>query len=126
MKTKILFFLCLLTGLLFINAGLNKFFNYLPPPDNMPAPQVELFTAMMQIGWLFPVVAVAEIVGGILFIIPRFRALGALILFPILVGIVLTNITVAPEGMVLVLIIVAVWLWAVIENRSKLSSLVKA
>ncbi len=32
MKNKILFVVSLLFGLLFINAGLNKFFNYMPVP----------------------------------------------------------------------------------------------
>src|SRR5690606_35725503 len=76
MKNKILFILCLLVGLLFINGGLNKIFNYLPPPENLPEAQMNMFTAIMQIGWLMPLIALAELIGGILFIIPRFRALG--------------------------------------------------
>jgi len=36
MKKKILFVLSLLFGLMFINSGLNKFFNYLPSPKTCP------------------------------------------------------------------------------------------
>jgi uncharacterized membrane protein len=36
MKPKILFVLCLLVGLLFVNAGLDKFFHYMPVPKDMP------------------------------------------------------------------------------------------
>lgn len=81
MKNKILFVLCLLVGLLFINGGLNKFFNYIPAPKDMPEDMVKLMTAFMTITWLMPLVATAELVGGILFIIPKFRALGASIRF---------------------------------------------
>lgn len=86
---------------------------------------MKMFTAMMEIGWLMPLIAIAEIIGGILFIIPRFRALGALILCPILAGIMITHFTIAPEGIVMALIIFAVWLWAVIENRERFMPLVK-
>ena len=41
MKAKILFVLCLLFGLMFINAGLNKFFNYMPMPKDMPENSME-------------------------------------------------------------------------------------
>lgn len=125
MKTKVLFILCLLAGLSFLNAGLNKFFNYIPVPPDMPESQVTMFTAMDQIGWLFPLVAVVEIVGGILLVIPRFRALGALMLFPILVGIIIIHFAVAPEGLPMAFIIFAVCAWVFIENRNRFLALVR-
>jgi uncharacterized membrane protein YphA (DoxX/SURF4 family) len=126
MKKKILFVLCLLTGFSFVNAGLNKFLNYMPPPPDLPKPQVDMFMAMVQIGWLLPLVAVAEIVGGILFFIPRYRALGALILCPILAGILVIHFTVAPETLPMALVFFGVWLWAVIEDRNKFTTLISA
>src|ERR1700752_2602195 len=67
MKNKILFGVSLLFGLMYINSVLNKFFNYMPMPKDMPESMMKLFGAFMTIGWLFPLIAVAEIVGGILF-----------------------------------------------------------
>ena len=99
MKQKILFVLCLLFGLMFINAGLNKFFNYMPVPEDMPEDSMQMFTAMMQIGWLLPLIAIVEIIGGILFIIPKVRALGAAVLAPIMTGIMITHFAIAPEGL---------------------------
>lgn|ERR1700730_10943714 len=125
MKKKILFVLCLLFGLMFINSGLNKFFNYMPPPKDMPADTMKMFTAMMQIRWLMPLVGIAEIVGGILFIIPKYRALGALIIFPILVGILLTHFTIAPEGLPIPLVMTAIFIWVLIENRDKYLGLIR-
>ena len=92
MKNKILFVLSLLFGLMFINAGLNKFFFYMPMPEDAPAEGMKDFAAMMEISWLLPLIAVAEIVGGVFVIIPKTRALGALIIFPVMVGILLTHI----------------------------------
>lgn len=119
MKQKILFVLCLLFGLMFINAGLNKFFNYMPVPEDMPEDSMQMFTAMMQIGWLMPLIAVAEIIGGILFILPKVRALGAVILAPIMTGIMLTHFTIAPEGLTIVLPMLVIYLWVIYENRNK-------
>ena len=64
MKSKILLVVCILTGLIFINAGLNKFFNYMPVPEDLPEDLMKLMQAMMTIKWLMPLVAIAEILGG--------------------------------------------------------------
>jgi uncharacterized membrane protein YphA (DoxX/SURF4 family) len=125
MKTKILFVLCLLTGLLFINAGLNKFFNYLPVPEDMPEPTIKMFMAMMNIPWLMKLIAVAEIIGGLMFITNKFRTLGALILFPVLTGILLTNLTVDTSGLPMVIGLLFVFVWVVIENWKKYILLIK-
>lgn len=125
MKKKILFVVSLLFGLMFINAGLNKFLNYMPVPADLPENMMQMMTAFMQIGWLMPLIAVAEIVGGILFIISKTRALGAIIIFPVLVGIVLTHITVAPSGLPMALILVGIEIWVMIENREKYLPMVK-
>ena len=119
MKKTILFVVSLLFGLLFINSGLNKFFNYMPMPKDMPEHMMKLMGAIKDIGWLFPLVAVAEIVGGALFITNKFRALGAIIIFPVLAGILLTHIFVAPSGLPLALVLWGIELWVIIENREK-------
>ena len=125
MKNKILFGVCLLFGLMFINAGLNKFFNYMPMPKDLPENMMKLMGAMKEIGWLVPLVAIAEIVGGVLFIIKKFRALGAIVIFPVLTGILLTNILIVPSGLPLVLLLWAVELWVIFENREKYLPMIK-
>jgi uncharacterized membrane protein YphA (DoxX/SURF4 family) len=119
MKTKILFVLCLLTGLMFINAGLDKFFHYMPMPKEMPEKMVKAGQAFMQIGWLMPLVGAMEILGGVLLIIPRTRALGAVVLVPLLTGILLANISMAPSGLPIVLVLIAIVLWVIIDNWEK-------
>ncbi len=126
MKNKILFILCLFSGLMFINSGVNKFLNYLPVPDNLPEKVVKMNTAIMEIKWLMPLVAVVEIIGGILFIIPRFRALGAIVLFPVMIGILLTHLTVVPSGLPIAMILFAIILWVLIENRKKYLALINS
>ena len=119
MKQKILFVLSLLFGLMFINGGLNKFLNYMPVPDNLPEKLTKAMAAFMEIGWLMPLVAVAELVGGILIIIPKTRALGALIIFPVMVGIVLTHIVQDRTGLPIALVLSAILGWIMYENRER-------
>jgi len=119
MKKKVLFGLSLLTGLLFINAGLDKFFHYMPVPKDMPEKMVEVGKAFMQITWLMPLVGAIELIGGLLLISGRTRALGAIVLLPVLVGILLANISMSPSGLPIVFILIAVILWIIIDNREK-------
>ncbi len=119
MKKKILFVVSILFGLMFINAGLNKFFNYIPVPADMPEKMMNAMKAMMELGWLLPLIAVAEIIGGILFMIPKYRALGAIVIFPIMIGILLTHLFIAPSGLPMALVLLAINLWVIIENREK-------
>lgn len=119
MKNKILFVLSLLFGLMFINAGLNKFFFYMPMPEDAPAEGMKDFAAMMEISWLLPLIAVAEIVGGVFVIIPKTRALGALIIFPVMVGILLTHIFVDTTTLPIAAVLAAILGWIMYENRER-------
>ena len=119
MKQKIMFVLSLLTGLMLINAGLNKFLNYIPVPEDLPENMKRINDAFMEIGWLLPLIGAAEILGGILFIIPKTKALGALVIFPVMVGILLTHIIIMPAGLVMATVLMAINLWVIYENREK-------
>lgn len=125
MKNKITFVLSLLFGLMFINAGLNKFLNYMPMPENLPEKMLKAMNAFMEIGWLMPLVGVVEALGGLLIIIPRTRALGALIIFPIMVGIVLTNIVQDSSGLPIAGVFTAILIWIMYDNKEKYVPLIK-
>lgn len=125
MKNKILFVVCLLFGLMFINAGLNKFFNYMPVPDDIPESMKRVMAAFMEIKWLMPLIGFAEVLGGVLIIIPKVRALGAIIIFPVMIGIVLTHVILEPSGMPMALVLFAINLWVIFENREKYMPMVR-
>lgn len=54
-----------LFALMFINAGLDKFLHYMPVPE-LPEETQKVFTAIMQIPWLLPLVGAMELTGGLL------------------------------------------------------------
>jgi putative oxidoreductase len=123
---KILFnIVSCLFGLLLINGGLNKFFFYMPVPDDLPEAFVKDNAAIVEIEWLMPLIGSAEVIGGILLLFPKTRALGLLIVFPVMVGVLLTHTLVEPSGLVMVGIIWAIMGWIIYENREKYLGLLK-
>lgn len=125
MKKKVLNVLSVLFGLLLLNGGLSKFFNYMPVPEDLPQPLINDNIAFMEIEWLMPLVGFAEILGGILILFQKTRALGALVVFPVMVGVLLTHIFVAPSGLPIVFVIWAILGWIILDNRSKYMHLLK-
>lgn len=124
-KNKILFAVSLLFGLFFINAGLNKFFQYMPMSKDLPEKMMKAIGAFMEIGWVMPLVGAAEVIGGLLIIIPRTRALGALIIFPVIVGIFLTNIVQNKSALPVAIVLGGILIWIMFENRNKYLPLLK-
>lgn len=125
MKNKILFVLCLLTGLMFINAGLDKFFHYMPVPTKLPEGMMKQVNAFMEIGWLMPLVGAVEVIGGLLLLFPATRSLGALVILPVLTGIFWAIIGMNPSGLPVVLILIAVILWVIIDSRHKYRPMIR-
>ncbi|GAA0892771.1 hypothetical protein GCM10009122_24500 [Fulvivirga kasyanovii] len=125
MKNKILLVLTILFGLMMVNSGLNKFFNYMPMPEDMPEETMKIFGAFMTIKWLMPLVALGEIVGGVLIAIPKTRALGAIVIFPIMVGIVVHHLTHDPAGVVIGLVLFLINIWVIVENKDRYTHMIR-
>ena len=125
MKNKIQFALSLIFGLLFIFSGAVKIFHLIPTPTDLPEKMLKLNEAMTNITWLIPLIGVIEIIGGILFIIKRFRPLAAIMILPILLGVLLTHIMADPKGLPVVLILFAIEIWVIIDNHEKYLPMIK-
>ena len=118
MKQKAMLVLCILFALMMVNAGLNKFFNYMPMPE-MSEELMQVFGAYMTTKWILPLVAIAEIVGGILIAIPKTRALGALVILPVTVGILVHHLVLDVAGIGMGLVLFLINVWVIYENREK-------
>ncbi|MFC6099203.1 DoxX family membrane protein [Olivibacter domesticus] len=110
--------LCVLFGLMFINAGLDKFLHYMPVPP-LEGEILKVAEAMMQIKWMMPLVAAIEIIGGLLFILPKTRALGAIVILPIMVGVILHNAIYMPSGLSIAGVMFLINLWVIFDNWKK-------
>lgn len=96
----------------------------MPVPDDLPLELVNDFEALMEITWLLPLIAAAEILGGLFILQPKTRALGALIIFPVMVGVLLTHVFVDPSQLIMVAVIWAILGWIIYDNREKYQTLI--
>lgn len=98
MKLKIEIGARWLTGIIFVVFGANKFFHFIPMPEP-PPPELAVFQGFMASIYLMPLIAIVEVIAGVLFILNRYVALGLLIITPIAVNIVLFHAFLGPEGL---------------------------
>jgi len=102
-----------LLGLVFVVFGSNIFLHFIPVPPPPPT-LVGDFTKALFLSHYLHVVAVFQIVGGLLLLIGRFVPLGLVLLAPVIVNIDLVHLLMEPSGLpmaalVTLLLIFLVW-----------------
>jgi len=97
MKDKIFLGIQVLAGLVLIVFGLNKFLHFIPM--GVPVPEMgEYMKALMATGFIFPIVAVIEILTGLAFIRDKFAGLMAIVITPIIANALLAHLFLDPSG----------------------------
>lgn len=97
----------------------------MPMPKETPVKKVKVGMAFTEIIWLLPKVGIIEIIGGLLLIFTRTRVLVAIVILPVLTGILLANSSMAPSGLPIVFVLIAIILWVIIDNREKSLSMIR-
>jgi len=108
----------ILFSLMFINAGLDKFLHYMPMPELSPELQ-KINETMMSLKWIIPLTGFIELASGILTLFPKTRALGAMMIFPVMIGILVHNATFMPEGLIIAGILFLINIWMITDNSNK-------
>jgi putative oxidoreductase len=114
----------ILLGIIFVVFGSNAFLHFIPmppPPQGLAGDYVRVFIAS---GYAY-VVAILQIVGGLLLLIGRFVPLGLTILGAIVVNILIFHALMAPEGFLLALVVTALELFLVWRYRAAFAGLVR-
>jgi putative oxidoreductase len=124
MKEKILMTLCLLFGVGMIVFGANKLIPFMPIPE-LTEQQKNLFGAFGTIKWLMPLIGIIEMLGGVLIAIPKTRALGAIVILPVIVGIVIHHLTHDPAGMAIPAVFALINSWAIADNKDRYMAMIK-
>tara|TARA_B100000768_G_scaffold137711_1_gene128802 strand:+ start:611 stop:1003 length:393 start_codon:yes stop_codon:yes gene_type:complete len=122
MKNKIFTGARILFGLMMANSGLNKFLNYMPIPE-MSESAESLMGALGESIYIFPLVAIVELVAGGLIITKKYNALGAILMMPVTINIFLIHIVLNPAGIILSLVLLLINIWVLFENKSKFAAL---
>jgi uncharacterized membrane protein YphA (DoxX/SURF4 family) len=108
MKSKILSTIArVLMGLMFCVFGLNGFLHFIPEPKTpMPEGAVAFAGALMNTGYMLPLVMGTQLLTGVLLLFNRFVPLALALLAPILVGIITFHIFLAPATIAPAIVVV--------------------
>lgn len=114
--------LSMVFGALMLVMGFNKFFHFASIPD-MPQEAMDIMAGFTGVCWLMPLVGTVEVLSGGLMLLPRLRNIGAVMIFPVIVGILLFNVFHNPEGIPMAAVLIFINLWLLGSNKEKLSNL---
>ena len=114
----------ILLGLVFVVFGSNAFLHFIPMPPP-PAGLAGDFMKALFMSQYFYVVAVTQILGGLLVLSGRFTALGLLLLGPVIVNILSFHIFLNHEGLPLASVVAALALFLLWQKRGNFAGLLK-
>jgi uncharacterized membrane protein YphA (DoxX/SURF4 family) len=97
-------------GLIFGVMGANKLLHFLPQPP-ISGPPAEFFGALFATGYMLPLIAMTEIVAGLMLLSGRFVPLGLTLLAPVLVNILGFHTFLAHGGLGLPVSLLAIELY---------------
>jgi hypothetical protein len=96
----------------------------------MPIPPLEpevvkVGEAFLSIKWLLPLVGAVELIAGLLFLFSKTRLLGAMMIFPVMIGILLHNAVYMPSGLLIAGVLFGINLWVLYDHKQTIRSLIK-
>ena len=115
---------CLL-GFIFFVFGLNGFLQFVPQPPPPPAAGA-FFGALAATGYMLPLIMSAQVVAGALLLSNRFVPLALALLAPVVVNIVLFHAVLAPGGIGVALVVLALELAAAWMYRNAYATMLHA
>ncbi len=119
MKEKVITVIRFLLGLMMVNAGFNKFFHYMPMPE-MTQVAMDLMGAFGASGFMLPLIAITEIIAGVLLLSKRSTALGAVLMMPITVNIFLFHAFLDTAGMGMGIVLLLINIAILVSEKKRL------
>ena len=115
----------LLLGLIFFVFGLNGFLNFVPTPP--PSGAAGAFgSALFASGYFFPLLKSTEVISGALLLSNRFVPLALALLAPIIINILAFHAFLAPSGLPLALVLLALEIYLARSYREAYSNMLHA
>ncbi len=114
----------ILLGLLFVFGGVTGLFELVPEPE-MGEEATAFMGAIMDTGYLWPVIKVTEIVCGVLLILGVFVPLALVMLAPVVLNILLFHVFLEPSGVPIGLFAVVLGLYLAHQHRESFSGVLQ-
>ncbi|NJN26668.1 MAG: DoxX family membrane protein [Cyclobacteriaceae bacterium] len=111
-----------LMGILFVFGAVAYFFELFPQPE-MTGSFKTFNEGMEASGYMMPMVKALELICGLSFIIGRYVALAAVVIFPIAVNILMVHLLLVPEGLPIALFVFFGTLFLAYYHRQKYTAL---
>jgi len=105
--------------------GLNGFLHFLPMPAPT-GPAAVFMGGLAATGYFFPLLKGAEVITGVLLLSNRFVPLALTVLAPIVLNIVAFHAFLAPSGLALPVVIVALGVYLAYTERAVFAPLLRA
>jgi len=112
-----------LLGIVFLTFGANKFLNFMPAPP-VTGEAGQFIGAMFATHYIF-VVALCEVVGGLLLLTGRYAPLGLTLVGPVVVNILAFHTFMAPSGLPVAFVVSALALFLLWSYRANFSGLIR-
>jgi putative oxidoreductase len=112
-------------GLMLVVFGLNKFLQFMPMPP-MPEAAGAFMGALVTSGYIMTIVAIVEIVTGILLLVNKFQPLTLVVLFPILLNAFLFHLFLDLAGIGGAVVALAMNVFLMFANKEAYSAVLKA
>lgn len=115
----------ILLGLMLVVFGLNKFLQFMPMPP-MPEAAGEFMGALMKSGYIMIVVAIVEVLSGVLLLANKYQPLVLVILFPVLLNAFLFHLFLDIAGIGGAAMAMAMNIFLFVANKESYSELFNA
>lgn len=124
MKSKLSLILRLVLGLIMVIFGLNKFFDFLPPMEGLPDKATAFFGALIATGYMIKLIAISEIIGGLLLLIGKWIPFALVFLTPIILNIFFFHMFLdLSQNMVLALVVTIIHLILLYKYKNSFNGL---
>jgi uncharacterized membrane protein YphA (DoxX/SURF4 family) len=116
-----------LMGLLFFVSGLNGFLNFLPEPSvTLPAGAAAFSGALLNTGYMFPLIMASQLIVGALLLVNRFVPLALALLAPFVVNSIAFHIFLEPSGRPMAFVVLAFELYLAWTYRAAFRPMLRA
>ncbi|MEO6720872.1 MAG: hypothetical protein ABIN67_10905 [Ferruginibacter sp.] len=88
----------ILLGFIYLVFGLDYYFHFIPYQPNHTGRVAAFKTALMDVGYFYPMIKSIQIVGGISLLVNRYAPFFAVVLFPISLNVLLYHTILVPSG----------------------------